>query len=1039
MTTMYGRKDILSELIGKLDEPHSFTPVYGHEGIGKSTLLRAFYESLLKKEDVVVGYTQPRYSEQPFSNLLVSLLTNLHYRCYEKGGSGRLREIIANLKTALGQLGSDQAVMALFGTAISSLLQTGSKEVARLLEPFAYQGQINFAFSPELSLDRMVPLVRIFSQVIPGYKIVFIIDEIEDDTIWMPENWTMDRLHIYLAQDAEWKTGGGIKLPPLSDSEVETYIKEAAPELLYRYKKEHLARVTEGIPFIIHEIVKTKITTPTEIETISSKLVIKDYSLIKGALADYDQQRQEILLLMAVLKYPLPLENLAQLLNCKQNKLLNFLQEFEDDLFLNRLYLERENFFWFSSQEKQKAVLDFGKESVGLTSFHRKASDYFAGCVTLPTMEEYSSFRPNLAAAAYHYQVAGDKEAAEFYHLALSQRYPWKTLSAHPYLGSLKTPLKIIIYYYLIKTGQADLSIFQSLIQDKEASEELKVEYARVLFYLAIYAGHERKINRLMDIVNLIKKLSSENPHLYKIKVIYVHTLTNASFDLVREKEFKYLQIVITRLTYLAEANKDIEIINILYAKSLAYVSQQLGGVKTMIQTIKDLVEKNPKSVKVRVNYLYALVNLSFDLERKNKVEEIEEVRQEIETLAGKDLNFGEERIALAKIIANASLSLGRSGKFKELEDNLARLAAMSDQKNTWLKGEIMTIYGQTLANAASDFGKTAEFDHLERVIDKIKSLSKENPKLNFIYGQAMANACLDCGNRNKKKARERYQNTLETLTQIIGPSQEELKVLYVKTLVWNIMTLNKQKRIDQILTETDRLNKLLENAESSLEILTILRQTLFNLINYLGGLKQWEYLKKELTGLEKLQGPSGDGKRIYWQALFNTSFFLGQESRFDDMEAYLNILQTIAQREKEAKDICLGALINACFYLGKNGRFAEMNSYLTSLTQAAAQGETEAVRAYSYGLLNASETLGKAGRFEELKEVTQKMSALMSKYHEEELLKIIYAKILVNAYNDFSRSQKLIESNAVINEMEQMSMRYGKVKAFLRKLNFPF
>ncbi|MEW5768297.1 MAG: AAA family ATPase [bacterium] len=1036
MTTMYGRKEALAELIKKLDEPYSFTPIYGPEGMGKSTLLRIFYESLLKKNDLVVGYTHFRYREEPFSQLVASLLTSLHRRCYEKGEPDRFREILANLKTALGRLGSDRVIMALFGATVASLLEAGLKEIVRLLQPLAYGEQIfdaGFSLSAELSPDRMVSLVRILTQVMEDYKIVLIIDEIDDDTHWILENWTMDRLHIYLAQDAEWRIGGGMKLAPLSRSEVEEYIREAAPAFLYRYNKTSLAQLTEGIPFIIHELIKKNISAPTDMERISSRLTKKDYSPIKERLAGYDQQRQGILLQMAVLKYPLPLDKLARLLNYNEDKCLRFLQGFEDDLLLNRIYLEREDLFCFSSRGKQKAVLGFGEEGPGLISFHRQAADYFTQAISLPTLEEPSSFWTNLAAVLHHCQAAGEKEAAEFYGLALNKAHPWKDLSRHPYFASLESPLKIIIHYHLIKSGEEDISVLPKIIRDKEASEGLKVEYAKVLFCLAGQAGRERKIDRLREIVNLINDLFTENPQSRQISIIYAHTLTNACFDLGKEKEFKDLHTVINRLAHLAETNQDSEVIQILYAKSLAHTSQQLGGVKRMIHSVKDLAEDNPIAA---YYYLNSLINLSFDLGRRNKVEDIQEIIQEIETLINKNPSFLEAKIAMAKVIANASLSLGRTGRFKELEYNLTLLASIYGTNKE--RREIAAIYGQTLTNAASDLGEAGEFNALQGVFDKIEALFQENPRINLIYGQALANACLDCGRQDQRKAMERYLSSLETLTQIFDPSYDKLKTIYAKALGWTVMISNKPENLYQMEDRLKCLNKLARKDKSSPEILTICRRIMFNLINYFGGLKQWEYLKMELTELEHLQEPYQEGEEIYLEALLNTVFFFGEAQRLDDMEEYLHVLQILAKREERAEDIYLKALVNACLYWGKNGRFSEMDAGLARLAEMAEKGRREAVRAYSSGLLNTSETLGKSGRFKELKKIREKIDILINKYPEEDWLKTIGAKILVNAYNDLQHEQKVIELNAVINEMEEMSRQYEEARIFLRELNFP-
>ena len=131
---MHQRREVLAKLIRKLDEPHSFTLISGREGTGKSTLLQTFHESLLKRRDVITGFVQSRYREEPKVKLLSSLLASLYFRCSEKRRPERFREILANLEVALGELRQDQVIVSLFQATAASLQQEGLMEIAQNLE-----------------------------------------------------------------------------------------------------------------------------------------------------------------------------------------------------------------------------------------------------------------------------------------------------------------------------------------------------------------------------------------------------------------------------------------------------------------------------------------------------------------------------------------------------------------------------------------------------------------------------------------------------------------------------------------------------------------------------------------------------------------------------------------------------------------------------------------------------------------------------------------------------------------------------------------
>ena len=1021
---MHQRREVLAKLIRKLDEPHSFTLISGREQSGKSTLLQTFHESLLKRRDVITGFVQSRYREEPKVKLLSSLLASLYFRCSEKRKPERFREILANLEVALGELRQDQVIVSLFQATAASLQQEGLMEIAQNLEGFTTSKEqifdLGIFLSKELTFDHLIRLVRILLQVIEDYKIVFIVDEADEREAWMNKDWGIERFHLYLAKDTEDQAEEGIKL---------------ATENTEFTEKEFLSSPSSYLSVTsVTSVAKNENSYTIKLEPL--EISPKDHPSTKKILASCNQEQQETLFTMAILKYPLPLPELAKLLDFKETKCLDLIREFEKSLLLKRVYMEGENLFCFASQEKQKAVLDFGRESLGLESFHIKAGAYFANSISLPTLEAPSSFWTNLSLSSYHYGQAKEKDPGQFYSLALSGPSCWKELLSHSYFASLETPFKIIIYYYLVREGSEDLSILQEAARNLE-NEKLKIEYAKALFYLANYAGREGKFDRLIELISRAREFLDKNPGIHQIRVIYAHALTNASFDLASGKKFEKLYVNIEQLARMAETNQNADEIKVLYTRALAHTSKQLGRTEAMISILRDLIKENPGAFYLKVNCLKALVNLSFDLQLKDEGEEIKKIIEEMEALLEKDPDFTESRIALAKVIANLSLSLGREKKFKELENKLARLASMTNQEESQRRPEMAIIYGQALSNAASDLGEALEFETLKIIVDRIRWVAWEYPVVNLIYARALSNASLDCGEASREEEREQYLSSLESLAQTSSPFAKKLKVVQAKALACAIMIFGQQKDFPRIGAKTKLLNKLGKEAKSK-EVLTICKQSLFNLTNYFGNLKEWENLKESLKELKDLENVLGEGQKSYLQALLNAILISGLGENFKQMEEYFHILQEEAKREGKVMDIYLKGLINACLCWGKAGRFDPLNLYLGRLSKACKEKRGDIIETYAYILLNTADALEKHGQHQELKEIIEKARLLMEGYPRQEMLKVTYAKILLNAYNNFSEKEELIEANLIINRIEEAATRHQEIKTFLKRYDFP-
>ena len=204
---------------------------------------------------------------------------------------------------------------------------------------------------------------------------------------------------------------------------------------------------------------------------------------------------------------------------------------------------------------------------------------------------------------------------------------------------------------------------------------------------------------------------------------------------------------------------------------------------------------------------------------------------------------------------------------------------------------------------------------------------------------------------------------------------------------------------------------------------------------------KDTEELAEEgikLKELKDLENVLGEGQKSHLQALLNAILISGLGENFKQMEEYFHILQEETKRERKVMNIYLKGLINACLCWGKAGQFEPLNLYLGRLSKACKEERGDILEAYAHILLNTAGALEKYEQHQELKEIIEKARLLMEKYPGQEMLKITYAKVLLNAYNNFSEKEELIEANLIINKIEEAATRHQEIKTFLKRYDFP-
>lgn len=1026
MHKCYGRKREIEFLRDGLKRKGgSSCIIYGPPGIGKTALLRTFYEGLLKEGEVVVSYTNLYPEIDPFSRLFACQLISLFNNLNKNGRKNDLMGLAGSIRHYLGEATKTKAMKGFLLHIKGYLVMSGFQEVARLADPL-WDEEGLFELSRDLSFslktEEIISLVRAFEMALPDFRLVLTLDDFGIIKEERPDlfkgmiEYLPEGTHLYFALDKDIFDGldleikekiGSFELGGMDKDGVKGWIKKEAPDLLKAYGLEKIYQVSQGDPFIISEWIKQGLKgEPPEI------LRDRGLGFTSQTLNRYDPDKRRYILKIALTRQPLSIPEYARILNVDENMARHYLIEFENDFLISRAYLERENVFYLEHPIKKERIISNLRGEFDLNGLCKELASYSEGRISYPLEEDMAQFWTALRNTLYYYNLIKDgevKEARGFYSGLITLLREEDTgefgqslaeLTLHPYFKNLTTRLKIILYGLLARFRMDDPTLFEETLNELDRfvstakpKEEFLIEYAKAFFYLANYLGKEEKVKEITDIlIRIFSTMVYKNPRCEEIKIIYSHALYNLAYDLAGIQEFDGARNTLEALASLMDNNPDTSEIKVEYAKTLANTSSRLGeagrfdDLLNYLEWLRTLVESEPKQSDIRIEYAKALTNASFHLGEGERFGQLNMVIENLKNLANAFHGLIEIKLEYARALANASAALSEKGKFKESNGLIEALATLTVNEGSLQ--EVKNVYVSSLFNLSSDLGEAQRFKALIDILARMKRLI------------------------------------------LSEPWHEEISLAYARTLYNASYDLGKGGKFDELISNLSLLKELQrQNPHSEIELIYI--KTIFNTATDLAKAKQYGQMPKVLSVLEGLT--NGEFKNpqtigVFCKALFNLSSYLGENLQFDIMKETLNLLAALAKRRGgEIRKIYLDALVNTTAYFGKGRNFEELRGIIGEMEKSLSVSENNDMRlAYARVLVNASSHLGRAKRFDELKEILEKGRELFELDPDDERIKVSYLDVLVNAAASLGKKKSLDHLWEIITELKRINDTRG-------------
>ncbi|MBU1487999.1 AAA family ATPase [bacterium] len=1061
MIKCYGRKREIQVLEFKKEGPPLL--VYGLPGIGKTTLLRRFYEGLLKREKVVPGYVNLYSGIEPFSRLFANQLINLFNRLNLKGKKNDLRDMAASIKSYLEKETQSRVLKNLLLHIREHIITNGLYEVVRLTD-LLYNEEDIFELGIDLSLslktDQIIKIVKAFEMVLEDFQLVLILDDFDlirkerEDLFKELLSFKPERTHLYFSVskdnfdslDSEIrKSVTSLGLTPLDKNDLGEWIIKESPGLLIDHPLEDIHQRTKGTPLFLCQWIKGGLKEETD-----------PMGLVDRLLSRYDQRKKRYLAKIALIRSPLSTPECARLLKIDESMTKHYLLEFEEDSLLKSAYLEREGVFCFDHPLKQERVVSILKKEFDFNQLYQELAAYFEGEISYPAEENMTCFFRNMDETIYYYGLIKDRkrEVEEAYHfyqglnalLKKEEFCPALTeLTESSYFISLKTRLAIILYQLLAKCRLNDQALFKETLNELSKSRnEFLVEYSKALFYLANQTGKQQKIRETDMVIWSFSSLLGKHPENEEIKIVFAYLLYNLIYDYSSVSEFGGAKNTLNSLKSLMSKNPKLKEIKLIYAEALTTISSKLaqeGKFDDSFIYLEDLKSLSlSKEAEFLVEYTRALANLSFYLGKKKKYEALNRTIKDLDGLTKAFPDIIEIKIEYAKALVNTSATLSEKGSFKESDNFIKALGILTVGGET--TQEAKNVYLSSLFNLSSDLSSAKRFTDSIDILGKIKELVLKEPgneEILFSYARTRYNLLYDLG-KNGKFAK--LISNLSILKELFcRHPHREIELIYIKSLfnaAADLACAKRYDRIKELLSTLEEMNTKGFGNPGSIEIYS---RALFNFSSYLGESGQYEQMRKALGLLEKLwKKGEGTAEKIYLDALLNATVHLGRGKNFEELARVTKEIKGLFALDPKLKPIYAKALVNTSAHLGKAGHFDELKKIMEEARKMTEENfdDHQIKLAYLDILINSVASLRNKDDLSSLLEIIRILKKMSQDFPEDGPAAIAYTKSLLVLADELERRGEMIELNKLMATLENLSKENHRVLAFLKAIDFP-
>lgn len=1076
MIKCYGRKREIQVLELKKEGPPLL--VYGLPGIGKTTLLRKFYESLLKRERVIPGYVNLYPTLDPFSRLFAHQLINLFNQLNLKGKKNDLYDIAASIKSYLGNETQNKVLKNFLLHIRGHIISNGFYEVARLTD-LLYNEEDIFELGLDLSLslrtEQIIQTIRAFEMTLEDFQLVLILDDFDligqerGDLFKDLLSFKPKRTHLYLSLSKDSFEGlslearkeiSSLGLAPLDEKGLGEWIIKESPALLGNYSLEDIRQTTEGNPLFLCQWIKD-----------GSKEKADPMGLVDRLLNKYDQRKKQHLAKIALIRTPLSTPECARLLKIDESMSKHYLLGFEEDSLLKSAYLEREGVFCFDHPLKQERVVSILKKELDLDRFYQELASYFEDEIAYPGEENTTCFFRNICEVIYYYGLIKDKgketeEAYRFYHglnslLKKEEFCPTLTeLTKSSYFIGLKTRLKIILYQILAKCRLNDQALFKqtlnelsNFIQGYEDRSEFLVEYGKALFYLANQSSKYQRIRETDMVVWEFSSLLDRHPENEEIKIIFAYLLYNLIYDFSSASEFGGAKDTLNSLKSLMSKNSKIKEIKLIYAQALTIISSKLeeegdrlNASFKYLQELRSLSKSG--EAEVLIEYSRALTNSSFYLGTKKSYEALNQLIKELDSLTKANPSIIEIKIEYAKALVNTSAALSEKGSFKESDNFIKALGTLTVKEG--ISEETKNVYLSSLFNLSSDLASAKRFKDSTDILGKIKELVLKEPgneEILLSYARTLYNLLYNLG-KDEKFAN--LISNLSILKELFDKHpHREIELIYIKSLFNAATDLANGKRYDRIKELLTTLEKMGRKGFRNPDSIEIYSSALFNSCGYLGESGQYEEMRKAIGLLKELvKKKGGRAEKIYLDALLNATVHLARAKNFEELSRVIkeigglfdldSKLKTIPDQGRE--QVYIKALVNASAHLGKARHFDELEKTIEEAGKILEENSDDhQIRlAYLDILVNSVASLKNKDDLSSLLGIVEKLREIAENFPEDGPAAIAYTKSLLTLVDELEKRGKMAELNKVIATLENLSKENHRVLAFLKAIDFP-